>query len=46
VHRARRARTASKITAGVITSAALLLVGVFALLGTLDSVPLRQMASA
>jgi RND superfamily putative drug exporter len=30
-------------TAGVITSAALVMVGVFALFGTLDSVPLRQM---
>jgi RND superfamily putative drug exporter len=32
-----------KSTAGVITSAALVMVGVFALFGTLDSVPLRQM---
>ena len=32
-----------KSTAGVITSPALVMVGVFALLGTLDSVPLRQM---
>jgi len=30
-------------TAGVITSAALVMVGVFALFGTLDSVPLKQM---
>jgi putative drug exporter of the RND superfamily len=32
-----------KSTAGVITSAALVMVGVFGLFGTLDSVPLRQM---
>jgi uncharacterized membrane protein YdfJ with MMPL/SSD domain len=32
-----------KSTAGVITSAALVMVGVFALFGTLDSVALRQM---
>jgi RND superfamily putative drug exporter len=32
-----------KSTAGVITSAALVMVGEFALFGTLDSVPLRQM---
>jgi uncharacterized membrane protein YdfJ with MMPL/SSD domain len=32
-----------KSTAAVITSAALVMVGVFALFGTLDSVPLRQM---
>jgi uncharacterized membrane protein YdfJ with MMPL/SSD domain len=32
-----------KSTAGVITSAALVMVGVFALFGTLDSVPLKQM---
>jgi uncharacterized membrane protein YdfJ with MMPL/SSD domain len=32
-----------KSTAGVITSAALVMVGVFALFGTLDSVPLRHM---
>jgi RND superfamily putative drug exporter len=32
-----------KTTAGVVTSAALVMVGVFALFGTLDSVALRQM---
>jgi uncharacterized membrane protein YdfJ with MMPL/SSD domain len=32
-----------KTTAGVITSAALVMVGVFALFGTLDMVPLQQM---
>jgi RND superfamily putative drug exporter len=34
---------AIKTTAGVITSAALVMVGVFAIFGTLDSVALRQM---